>query len=209
MGNISSIFKTFYEHYDKDVIRRAYGTISQRTLFSELYKKVPFSVEIRMKRDVFAMQLNTDSIVSMELMTVIGFYFDQYSEARNCVWTKNPQKIKKFFIQGISEFVEFGGEVTLNLTEDSIQQIVSMLQKNNTSGDTHKRLVENFNLLENKNWFEYEEYIENIVLKEENEKHVETVTCMDLPLDWSNFFLQMREQQIYRQTTLLMDWYFP
>lgn len=188
MGNISSIFKTFYEHYDKDVIRRAYGTISQRTLFSELYKKVPFSVEIRMKRDVFAMQLNTDSIVSMELMTVIGFYFDQYSEARNCVWTKNPQKIKKFFIQGISEFVEFGGEVALNLTEDSIQQIVSMLQKNNTSGDTHKRLVENFNLLENKNWFEYEEFIENIVLKEENEKHVETVTCMDLPLDWSNVF---------------------
>ena len=92
MGNISSIFKTFYEHYDKDVIRRAYGTISQRTLFSELYKKVPFSVEIRMKRDVFAMQLNTDSIVSMELMTVIGFYFDQYSEARNCVWTKNHKK---------------------------------------------------------------------------------------------------------------------
>ena len=94
MGNIISIFKAFYEHYDSNAIRRAYGTISQRTLFSELYQKVPFSVEIRMKKDVFAMQLNTDSIVSMELMTVIGFFFDKYSEARNCVWTKNPQKIK-------------------------------------------------------------------------------------------------------------------
>ena len=188
MGNIISIFKAFYEYYDSNAIRRAYGTISQRTLFSELYQKVPFSVEIRMKKDVFAMQLNTDSIVSMELMTVIGFFFDKYSEARNCVWTKNPQKIKKFFNQGISEFIEFGGEITLNLTDDSIQQIVNMLQKNMVTSEIHKRLVENFKLLENKNWVEYEEYIENTVLKEENEKHVEEVTCMDLPLDWTNVF---------------------
>ena len=54
------------------------------------------------------------------------------------VYGQKTTKNKKVFIQGISEFVEFGGEVTLNLTEDSIQQIVSMLQKNNTSGDTHK-----------------------------------------------------------------------
>lgn len=188
MGNIISIFKAFYEHYDSNAIRRAYGTISQRTLFSGLYQKVPFSVEIRMKKDVFAMQLNTDSIVSMELMTVIGFFFDKYSEARNCVWTKNPQKIKKFFNQGISEFIEFGGEITLNLTDDSIQQIVNMLQKNMVTSEIHKRLVENFKLLENKNWVEYEEYIENTVLKVENEKHVEEVTCMDLPLDWTNVF---------------------
>lgn len=188
MGNISNIFKTFYEHYDNDEIRRAYGTISQRTLFSELYKKVPFSVEIRMKNDVFAMQLNTDSIVSMELMTVIGFFFEQYSEARNCVWTKNPQKIKKFFKHGISDFIEFGGNITLNVLEEDIRQIVNMLQKNNTSDNIHRRLIENFKLLENKNWVEYEEYIENAVLKEENEKHIEEVTCMDLPLDWSNVF---------------------
>ncbi|MBE7050910.1 MAG: hypothetical protein E7394_09160, partial [Ruminococcaceae bacterium] len=63
-----------------------------------------------------------------------------------------------------------------------------MLQKNMVTSEIHKRLVENFKLLENKNWVEYEEYIENTVLKEENEKHVEEVTCMDLPLDWSNVF---------------------
>ena len=188
MGNISSIFESFYKHYDSNAVRNAYGRLNRQTVFSELYRKIPFSAEIRMKNDILAMQINTDNIVSMELMTVIGFFFDKYSEARNCVWTKNPPTIKNFFKRGVSEFIEFGGQITLNLTDDSIEQIVNMLQKNNTNSDMHKRLIDNFKLLETKNWLEYEDYIENKVLEEENDKHIKEVTCMDLPLDWSNVF---------------------
>ena len=188
MGNISSIFKSFYRQYDRDAIRRAYARLNQQTLFSEIYKKIPFSVEIRMKKDVFAMQLNTDSIVSMEIMTIIGFFFDRYSEEKNCVWTKNPKSIRKFFKQGISQFAAFGGKININLSAESIDEIVSNLQKRNTSETVHRRLIDNFKLLERESWSEYEEYIENLVANEENEKHIGAVTCMDLPLDWRNVF---------------------
>lgn len=188
MGNISNIFKSFYSQYDSDVIRRAYGKLNVQMEFLELYKKIPFSVEIRMKNGVFAMQLNTENVLSMELMTVIGFFFDRYSEEKNCVWTKSEKKVKRFFRSGISEFVSFGGVVKLNLSENDIGKIVSELENDNANPKMHKKLVENFNLLENKNWDEYEKYITDIIKKEENDRHIENVTCMDLPLDWTNAF---------------------
>ena len=68
MSNICNIFKEFYANYDLNAIRKAYGSLNQKTLFTALYKKNPFSVELRMKNDVFAMQLNTNSILSAELL---------------------------------------------------------------------------------------------------------------------------------------------
>lgn len=188
MGNASHLFKNFYRQYNYIDIRKAYETLSQQTLFFNLYKKFPFPVEVRMKEDVFAMQLNTECIASMELMTIIGFFFDRYNEEKNCVWTKNPENIKKFLKQGISVFNEFGGEISFNMSEESIDDIVSRLQRHDTGDEVHKRLVENFKMLETKNWSEYEKYIEKQVKNEENEKHIEAVTCMDLPLDWNNVF---------------------
>lgn len=188
MGNINKIFKNFYSQYNSNAIKLAYGKLSQQMFFSEIFNKIPFSVEIRMKNDILAMQLNTDNIVSMDLMTVIGFFFDRYSEDRNCVWTKKPQKIKSFFKQGISEFVAFGGKVTFNLSEDCIEKIVNELESSNVTDNIHKRLVTDFTMLEKISWEEYEKSVIEAATEEEKEKHIEDVTCMDLPLDWSNTF---------------------
>ena len=69
--------------YNSNSIQKTYSAMSQRSLFSDLYKKIPFDVEIRMKNEVFAMQLNTENIVSMELMTIIAFFFEHYI-VENC-----------------------------------------------------------------------------------------------------------------------------
>ena len=55
MGNVNQIFRSFYDRYDFNTVRRAYGHIVEKSFFSELYKTVPFAVELRMKNDVFAM----------------------------------------------------------------------------------------------------------------------------------------------------------
>ena len=188
MGNISSIFKSFYDQYDRKAVKKAYNALSQRTLFADFYKKVPFSVEIRMKNDIFAMQISSDSIVSVELMTVIGFFFEKYSADRNCVWTQDMTKVKKFFCVGISEFTEFGGNIKFNITPEDAEKIIFMLEKNPRNKALHKELCDNLKMLENMCWEEYENTLEQALKQEEADRHIEEVTCMDLPLDWENVF---------------------
>ncbi len=186
MENISQLFKNFYDHYDYELIRNAYWELSSQTLFSALYKTVPFSVEIRIKNDVLAMQIEAENIVSMELMTVVGFFFDHYSARKNCVWTKNPKKLKSFFREGISRFVDFGGKITFNLSREEKELILKKMRKSDAG--PMEKYMEHFHLLRKNNWGAYERYVENLIRKEEEEKHVEEVTSMDLPMDWQNAF---------------------
>ena len=95
----------------------------------------------------------------MQLMTVIGFFFDNYSEARNCVWTKKEKNIKKFFEQGITRFIEFGGEISLNIADESKLRIIDLMTDNHADNEIQKKMMISFNMPENKNWPEYEEYI--------------------------------------------------
>lgn len=123
----------------------------------------------------------------MQLMTVIGFFFDNYREARNCVWTKKEKNIKKFFEQGTTRFIEFGGEISLNIADEGKLRIIDLMTDNHADNEIQKKMMSSFNMPENKNWPEYEEYIIARAQLDEEERHIEEVTCMDLSLD-SPFF---------------------
>ena len=188
MGNVDQVFSSFYGGYSFNSIRRAYGTIAQQTFFSDIYKIIPFKVELRMKNGVFAMRIKAESIVSMELMTVIGFFFENYSKERNCVWTKREENIKKFFNHGVEQFISFGGEIALNISDDDKLCLVDLLTDGTADERSKKKLCDNFSMLERENWPEYEEYVASLVKSEEEARHIEEVTCMELPMDWNNAF---------------------
>ena len=97
MWNVREIFNEFYKNYNRETVEEAYGILPQRSLFSKIYEKNLFSVEIRFKNGIFAMQLNTENIISMELMTVIAYFFEKYSSDRNCAYTKEEKNIKRLF----------------------------------------------------------------------------------------------------------------
>lgn len=190
MPDIKELFRQFYKKYNYDVIKRAYGTINTALNLFNIYKFVPFEVEVRMKNDCLAMQINSENIVSAELMTVIGFFFENYSFQRNCVWTKDKSNIKNFFVSGIDEFRSYGGKITLNVESDGIQKIVHLMTDNAEKSDDalYLRLCDNFKQLENESWHDlYKKCVEEIETEKDN-AHIEEVTSMDLPLDWSNAF---------------------
>lgn len=187
---MNQLFKLFYSNYNYIKIKKAYNLSQQNTLFSNIYKNIPFNVEIKMKNDILAMQLSTDAIISMELMTLIGYFFENYSEEKNCVWTKNEGRIINFFTKGIGNFIDFSGKIHFNLSKNDVNKLIGILVDKNKESDKkiYKELCDNFKLLETMNWNEYKAKIQKEYEDCELKKHIEQVTSMDLPLDWSNAF---------------------
>lgn len=189
MSNIKEFFRQFYKNYNRYAIKKAYGIINTPVNIFNIYELVPFDVEIRMKNDCFAMQINADGIVSAELMTIIGFFFENYNYERNCVWTKSEKNIKNFFTSGLDKFRQYGGRVELNIEETEIQKIVHLMTNTSVSDELlNIRLCLNYKMLENLKWQEYYNKINAEVSEERERVHIENVTSMDLPLDWSNTF---------------------
>lgn len=190
MPNIREFFRQFYKNYNRDEIKKACKTINTDSNLFSIYEFAPFDVEIRMKNGCLAMQINSDSIVSAELTAIIGFFFENYSYERNCVWTKNEKSIKEFFVSGIEEFRKHGGKIALNIENYDIQKIVRLMT-NESCGDEmlNLKLCDNFAMLEKLKWQQYYDKIKTQVSDERENAHVAKVTSMDLPLDWSNAFL--------------------
>ena len=188
MEIIQGLFKEFYKNYNRETLEQAYRQLPQQSLFSSMYKKTLFTVEIRFKNDIFAMQLNSKNIISMELMTVIAYFFDQYSSTRNCAYTKEKRNIKKFFTSGIGEFIEFGGKISLNIDIKEREKLIDIINNGAIEDELKSRLANNFDMLEGMSWNEYKKKIADIWENEYQEKRIEEITCMNLPLDWENRF---------------------
>ena len=190
MWNVREIFNEFYKNYNRETVEEAYGILPQRSLFSKIYEKNLFSVEIRFKNGIFAMQLNTENIISMELMTVIAYFFEKYSSDRNCAYTKEERNIKRFFTRGIEEFIEFGGKITLNIDRMDKEKLIEIINGKPVDSELRKKIIENFDMLQNMQWSDYKSKMIDILKKEQEEKRIEEINCMDLPLDWENAFAQ-------------------
>lgn len=202
MADIGEMLRQFYSKYDRNSISKADITANTSFDMFNIHKPIPFDIEARMKKDCFAIQISSDDVLPSWLMTVISLYFENYSHERNCVWTKNEKHIKQFFISGIDEFRSYGGKITLNILNDSIQKIVRIMTSDSKyiNNILYLRLCENFNLLEEKNWIEYYNKYKKEFDTEQENAHIAEVTKMDLPPDWSNPFLNdVRAVSIFAQ----------
>lgn len=70
MNNILNVFNNFYSNYNYKQIQEIYYSLPNALFFPDFYKSSPFDVEVRMKNNVLAMQINSESIVSMKIMTI-------------------------------------------------------------------------------------------------------------------------------------------
>lgn len=189
MADVGEIFRRFYDNYDREAVIREYSGLCL-SIFNT-YKTVSFDAEVRMKNDCFAMQINSEYYLPSRFMTVVGFYFENYSCVKNCVWTKSKTNIKRFFMSGIGEFCSYGGKITMNICNDGIQKIVHMMTdaSTQTDGVLRSRLCENFRLLEEMNWLEYCRECKIKIAAEKEDARIAEVIKMNLPPDWSNSFL--------------------
>lgn len=190
MSNINQMLKSFYSNYNFNAIETLYHKSLNQSIFANFYKNLPFTASILMEDKTFKMKFEPDGLLSMELMVVIGYFFDNYSDDSGCVWTSDEKKIVKFFFDGISKFSEFGGKIIFNLDDNAVYYLVLLLTSHleNVTDLVIDKLCKQFKSLETIHFLKLFEKVKKEAEKEEALKHVEEVTCMDIPTDWSNVF---------------------
>lgn len=104
MNNFENIFSKFYSSYDYGKIQETYYQITNQLFFSGFHMSYQLDIEVRMKNNILAMQINFDNAVSTEFVTIVGYFFDNYSSARNCVWTKKENQYWIFLMKAYLYF---------------------------------------------------------------------------------------------------------
>ena len=190
MNNLVNAFNNFYSNYNYKKIQEIYYSLTNALFLPDFYKFSPFDLEVRMKNDVLAMQINSEGAICTDIMAVIGYFFENYSAGRNCVWTKKEKSILDFFDEGISIFLKFNAKLRLNISDAEKRKLVELLanRRNKVDEILLTRLCEKFTLLETMNWQEFVQKIESEIQDEEKRKHIENITSMELPPDWINIF---------------------
>lgn len=190
MGRLQDRLESFYKHYDADKVKSLYKDMKKSLSIYNVFKDVPFKLEVRMKNGVFGVRFTAENALSMNVMIITGYYFDNYEREHDYVWTTKKNNIKKFFNTGITDYMSRAGKITLNISEDEKENLIKILidKKNPKEVDMIKMLSDNINKLEKTTWKEYLESVEVEYDKIVDEKHVDEVISMDLPMDWENVF---------------------
>lgn len=175
---------TFYRNYDARKINNTYENMCRQYSFFPHTETNFFSGEIRMKKHILALQIDSDSLLSDQELIILGYFFEYYHQEKNCVWTKSKDKIKKLFTDGLSYLRYFGGKIKLNLSRESVETVVKILSSKNDS--MTEDLCENFYLLEEMSWSDYEKQTIKKLQKEKEQQHIADVTRMVLAPGWIN-----------------------
>lgn len=184
MRDYTEQLTTFYRSYNVQEIKAAYENARRQYWLFSTPKINPYTTEIRMKNHILALQVDSDFLLPEQGLTILGYFFEYYSPEKNCVWTKSVNKIKDLFTDGLLYLRYFGGKIKLNLSRDSIRNIVKMLSSQNE--DMIDALCENFCLLEEMSWFDYEKHIRQKIQTEKEHQRIDKITCMELPSGWIN-----------------------
>lgn len=190
MGKLQDRLESFYKHYDADKVKSLYKDMKKSLSIYNVFKDVPYKLEVRMKNGIFGVRFTAENALSMNVMIITGYYFDNYEKEHDYVWTTKKNNIKKFFNTGITDYISRAGKITLNIGEDEKENLIKIIidKKNPKEVDMIKMLSDNINKLEKTTWKEYLESVEIEYDKIMDEKHVDEVISMDLPMDWENVF---------------------
>lgn len=187
MSNVKSLLSGYYSKYNRRRTEVMYRYLEERGFQYELFSKKVFKCEIRMNSDIFAMQISDNSIMTNDLLDIVGFFFEHYNSAKNCVWTKISDRIKIFFTSGTDLIDSCGGSVKLNLSDENKRRVLNMIDSN-IPEDELELYVEDFQYLETENWNIFKDRIAKKIEAQREKRRIEEVTCMDIPLNYENIF---------------------
>ena len=127
MGRLQDRLESFYNHYDCDKVKSLYKNMKTSLSSYEVFKNFPFKLEVRMKNGVFGVKFTAESALSMNVMIITGYYFDKYNKEYDYFWTVKKSNIKKFFNTGITEYINKGGKISINIQESERKNLIDIL----------------------------------------------------------------------------------
>ena len=185
----ASVLKKFYNHYDYKKISTNYYLYAFNKDIIKTIKQNKAIFDVTYNNDRLELFIQAKDSSRLPLLTMIGFFFEQYDPTKNCVFTTNEKNIINFFEFGLAKFREANVNLFMNLYNESAKKIVKlMLGKDTIDEDLFNKLASDLNSLSSISWKEYKDNITKQYEQELEASHIEEVTSMDLPADWFNFF---------------------
>lgn len=180
----------FYSTYCNRRVRLRYTEMVKNRKPKSYWGKTDLVFEVRMKDGKFAARLNTAGKVKEHILVFTGFYFENYSIERNCVWTENNGNIMRFFHEGTNLLRNFGVKIKLDIEPDERKKILRMLVNRHKPEEmyTLREMCERFEMLESCDWGAFLRKVKEGIEERAENYHIAQVTCMDLPMDWENVF---------------------
>ncbi|MBQ8540864.1 MAG: DEAD/DEAH box helicase family protein [Clostridia bacterium] len=180
----------FYKDYRRSVIEESYKKLKQTPKKKGYWGKSDLVFEVRMKNGKLAARLAGVKIIREHVLILTGFYFENYSAEKNCVWTDNNGNIMRFFHEGTNFLRNFGVRIKLDIDPGECRKIVGMLINRHKKEESEivNELCENFAMLEKYDWGTFLRKTKEGRVKAIEDEHIKAVTSMDLPMDWENVF---------------------
>ncbi len=193
----------FYSYYNYENVSIMYNYNDKMEIVKKNIRKNPFTLSIKMNNNILSMEIQAESVINMDFLIYIGYFFDNYYAEKNSVWTKKTSFIKKFFEIGILKYESLGGTVKLDL-DNSIDSLIKMLLEDSSlvNSELLDKLCSNYQQLTELKWSDYFNKMLKEYEEEQNKAHIEEIICMDLPLDWDNLFANSEETKgVYAETS--------
>lgn len=123
---MKSFLKSFYENYDYKRLKEAYEYQKKRERIrglKKLYRISPLEVTKKTNGKALELYFDTSNFVSMELMAIIGYFFESYNEEKDFTYTCDGGKIMRFFSEGTGFFGDMGPMLPLMWTKRAQKEL--------------------------------------------------------------------------------------
>lgn len=182
-------FEKFYKYYNYSNITNVYKSYDKNPTMTKFFKMNPFVVKVMFENNVLSMEVDAANSFAMDFLVLVGYFFDHYDEEKNCVWTNNLQLIRNFFEIGTEKYLKVGGKTIFDFTDENVRELVTiLLDDQQVTEKQFDKLCENFYQVRKLSWINYKKKIFDEIFEEERITYVESITSMDLPMDWNNIF---------------------
>ena len=186
MNNIE-IIRSFYNNYKYLQVKRGYkSTLDYQVIYTNKTSNANLIYEDKKLK----LLLGSNTELSIDLLNTIGYFFPNYDYDNDTPYIHLQSGINLFFYEGTKRLNMFG--VKLNFCFDELTKrkfIYSFLKSNDASNDSLvERLIEEFDSLKEITFPELKQKTLDYLNDVKENKRIEEITSMELPLDWSNFY---------------------
>ena len=207
MQLLSNIFNKFSNAFrkDKEVVINGksidafYEKNTQQKVNEKFRELSKYSTSIKdLRTDTIFIEFSYDNYFSAtvtgkthlfeNLFVVLKKYFNGHIAGSNELFTTNNKAIEEFFKNGIEYIKAASIQFSFNFSKEAALKIIKCIFDKESDSDILDYMADNINLLINMSYQSFHTYIINAYNKQLEDKHVESVTSMELPTDWVNMF---------------------
>lgn len=158
-----------------------------------------FTIGFDGNRIYLAFEDDVELIISH--LVAIRYYFNFYDQVKNVVYTSKTKHAINFFVDGLKYFKDFNFTVNFNFNDKDKRSIIKTVVKNvpnlniDLTNELLDYLVVNFNAAKEYGVLEFIKKYHDLLEEEKTEIVLENLNTMELPMDWTNIYLNDERAQ--------------